>query len=52
MAVFAKNSLTQVSGFDNPIIAGEWYYDNADKTLKEIPPYIPPEPIEAIEPTK
>jgi len=23
MAVFSKNSLTQVSGFDNPIIAGE-----------------------------
>lgn len=27
MAVFAKNSLTQVSGFDNPIIAGELVWD-------------------------
>lgn len=27
MAVFAKNTLTQVSGFDNPIIAGELVYD-------------------------
>lgn len=27
MAVFAKNSLTQVSGFDNPIIAGELVYE-------------------------
>jgi hypothetical protein len=27
MAVFNKNSLTQVSGFDNPIIAGELVYD-------------------------
>ena len=26
MAVFAKNTLTQVSGFDNPIIAGELVY--------------------------
>lgn len=26
MAVYAKNSLTQVSGFDNPIIAGELVY--------------------------
>lgn len=26
MAVFNKNSLTQVSGFDNPIIAGELVY--------------------------
>ena len=27
MAVFSKNSLTQVSGFDNPIIAGELVFD-------------------------
>ena len=27
MAVFNKNSLTQVSGFDNPIIAGELVYE-------------------------
>ena len=27
MAVFAKNTLTQVSGFDNPIIAGELVYN-------------------------
>lgn len=27
MAVFNKNSLTQVSGFDNPIIAGELVFD-------------------------
>lgn len=27
MAVFSKNSLTQVSGFDNPIIAGELVWD-------------------------
>lgn len=27
MAVFNKNSLTQVSGFDNPIIAGELVYN-------------------------
>lgn len=27
MAVFNKNSLTQVSGFSNPIIAGELVYD-------------------------
>jgi hypothetical protein len=27
MAVFSKNTLTQVSGFDNPIIAGELVYD-------------------------
>jgi hypothetical protein len=27
MAVFNKNSLTQVSGFDNPIIAGELVWD-------------------------
>lgn len=27
MAVFSKNSLTQVSGFDNPIIAGELVYN-------------------------
>lgn len=27
MAVFAKNTLTQVSGFDNPIIAGELVYE-------------------------
>lgn len=26
MAVFNKNSLTQISGFDNPIIAGELVY--------------------------
>ncbi len=26
MAVFNKSSLTQVSGFDNPIIAGELVY--------------------------
>jgi hypothetical protein len=26
MAVFSKNTLTQVSGFDNPIIAGELVY--------------------------
>ena len=26
MAVFAKNSITQVSGFDNPCIAGELVY--------------------------
>ena len=29
MAVFNKNTLTQVSGFDNPIIAGELVYDQA-----------------------
>ena len=27
MAVFSKNTLTQVSGFDSPIIAGELVYD-------------------------
>lgn len=27
MAVFNKNSLTQISGFDNPIIAGELVFD-------------------------
>lgn len=27
MAVFSKNALTQVSGFDNPIIAGELVYN-------------------------
>ena len=27
MAVFSKNTLTQVSGFDNQIIAGELVYD-------------------------
>ena len=27
MALFSKNTLTQVSGFDNPIIAGELVYD-------------------------
>ncbi len=27
MAVFNKNSLTQISGFDNPIIAGELVYE-------------------------
>jgi hypothetical protein len=27
MAVFNKNTLTQVSGFDNPIIAGELVYE-------------------------
>lgn len=27
MAIFNKNSLTQVSGFDNPIIAGELVYN-------------------------
>lgn len=27
MAVFNKNSLTQVSGFDNPIISGELVYE-------------------------
>jgi hypothetical protein len=27
MAVFAKNTLTQVSGFDNPIIAGELVWE-------------------------
>jgi hypothetical protein len=27
MAVFSRNSLTQVSGFDNPIIAGELVWD-------------------------
>lgn len=29
MAVFNKNSLTQVSGFDNPIIAGELVYEQS-----------------------
>lgn len=29
MAVFNKNTLTQVSGFDNPIIAGELVYEQA-----------------------
>jgi hypothetical protein len=29
MAVFAKNSLTQISGFNNPIIAGELVYQQA-----------------------
>jgi hypothetical protein len=29
MAVFNKNTLTQVSGFDNPIIAGELVYDQS-----------------------
>jgi len=27
MALFSKNALTQVSGFDNPIIAGELVFD-------------------------
>jgi hypothetical protein len=29
MAVFAKNSLTRISGFNNPIIAGELVYQQA-----------------------
>lgn len=29
MAVFNKNTLSQVSGFDNPIIAGELVYDQS-----------------------
>ena len=29
MAIFNKNTLTQVSGFDNPIIAGELVYNQA-----------------------
>ncbi|CAB4121419.1 hypothetical protein UFOVP11_12 [uncultured Caudovirales phage] len=29
MAIFNKNTLTQVSGFDNPIIAGELVYQQA-----------------------
>jgi hypothetical protein len=29
MALFSKNTLTQVSGFDNPIIAGELVYNQA-----------------------
>lgn len=29
MAVFNKNTLTQVSGFDNPIIAGELVYEQS-----------------------
>jgi hypothetical protein len=29
MAVFSKNTITQVSGFDNPCIAGELVYDQA-----------------------
>jgi len=29
MAIFAKNSLTQVSGFDNPIIAGELVWEQS-----------------------
>ena len=29
MAIFNKNSLTQVSGFDNPIIAGELVYNQS-----------------------
>lgn len=29
MAIFNKNSLTQISGFDNPIIAGELVYNQA-----------------------
>lgn len=31
MANFSKNTLTQISGFDNPIIAGELVY--AQKTV-------------------
>jgi hypothetical protein len=29
MAIFNKNTLTQISGFDNPIIAGELVYNQA-----------------------
>ena len=29
MAVFSKNTITQVSGFDNPCIAGELVYDQS-----------------------
>ena len=29
MAIFSKNSLTQVSGFDNPIIAGELVWEQS-----------------------
>ena len=29
MAIFAKNALTQVSGFDNPIIAGELVWEQS-----------------------
>ena len=38
MAVFSKNTITQVSGFDNPCIAGELVYDQAtfwNLTLKD-----------------
>lgn len=31
------------------INANKWYYDNVDKTLKEIPQYIPPETNETTE---
>lgn len=43
MAVFNKNSLTQISGFDNPIIAGELVYNqktfwNLEMTSGSCPP--------------
>lgn len=42
MAVFNKNTLTQVSGFDNPIIAGELVWDQQTYWNLEITTGTPP----------
>ena len=42
MAVFNKNTLTQVSGFDNPIIAGELVWDQQTYWNLEITSGVPP----------
>jgi len=42
MAVFNKNTLTQVSGFDNPIIAGELVWDQQTYWNLEITTGLPP----------
>jgi len=28
------------------VVANEWYYDQSDKQIKQIPPYIPPELVQ------
>jgi hypothetical protein len=45
MAVFSKNSLTQVSGFDNPIIAGELVWDQQTYWNLEIATGVPAVPV-------
>lgn len=46
MAVFNKNTLTQVSGFDNPIIAGELVWQQQTYWNLEITTGIPPVPVD------